>query len=56
MARTKREGQTNAKRRTTHMNQNKREKVNPFHDSKKNYFTHNLSNVAYMQIVKYNSN
>jgi hypothetical protein len=46
---TKREGQRNAKRPI-----DKNKKLVPLVVG--NYFTHSLSNVTYMQFVKYNSN
>ncbi len=51
---TKKEIQRKAKRRIAHRNQKKRKKVIPF--VVRRYFTHGSSNVAYMQIMKSNSN
>jgi hypothetical protein len=51
---TKKEGQRNAKRHTTHKNKKKRKELILLVVG--NYFTHNPSIVANMQIMKFNSN
>ncbi len=50
----KREGQRKAKRCTTPKNQKKGKKLVPLMVG--NYLTHDLSNVAFMQIMRSNSN
>jgi hypothetical protein len=50
----KREGQREAKRRITCKNQKKGRKLIPFVVG--SYFTHNLSNVTHMQIVRSHNN
>jgi len=50
---TKKEGQRKAKGYTTHKNQKGRELI-PFVVG--NYLTHNLFNVTYIQIMRYNNN